>query len=92
MRVDGALPDETNILGCAPAAPLVLPIKTSARGYGLFAANPLGQKVFSNGKENLNLTLKNGESTTFRYRTVIASESLSDEKINQITADFGKVK
>src|SRR5207244_10339696 len=28
-----------------------------ARGYGLFAANPLGEKVFSNGKEELNLTL-----------------------------------
>lgn len=63
-----------------------------ARGYGLFAANPLGQNVFSKGKETLNLTLKNGESTTFRYRTVIASETLSDDKINQIAADFGKMK
>lgn len=63
-----------------------------ARGYGLFAANPLGQNVFSKGNETLNLTLKKGESTTFRYRTVIASETLTDEKINQITADFGKVQ
>jgi hypothetical protein len=44
-----------------------------ARGYGLFAANPLGQKIFSNGKENLNLTLNKGQSVTFRYRVVIAS-------------------
>ena len=44
-----------------------------ARGYGLFAANPLGQKVFSNGRENLNLTLQKGQSATFRYRIVIAS-------------------
>lgn len=63
-----------------------------ARGYGLFAANPLGMKVFSQGKEEMNLQLKNGESTTFRYRTVIASETLSDNKINQIAADFGKIK
>jgi len=61
-----------------------------ARDYGLFAANPLGQNVFSKGKETLNLTLKKGESTTFRYRTVIASETLSDQKVNQIAADFGK--
>ena len=27
-----------------------------ARGYGLFAANPLGQKVFSDGKEELNFS------------------------------------
>lgn len=49
-------------------------------------------KVFSQGKEEMNLQLKNGESTTFRYRTVIASETLSDDQINQIAADFGKVK
>ena len=45
-----------------------------ARGYGLFAANPLGEKVFSNGKEELNLTLGSGQSVTFRYRILISSE------------------
>lgn len=44
-----------------------------ARGYGLFAANPLGQKVFSNGKTALNLHLSKGESVKFRYRIVIAT-------------------
>ena len=29
-----------------------------ARGYGLFAANPLGQKALSNGKDVLNFTLE----------------------------------
>ena len=42
-----------------------------ARGYGLFAANPLGQKDFSEGREELNLHLDPGESTTMRYRVVI---------------------
>jgi hypothetical protein len=42
-----------------------------ARGYGLFAANPLGQKVFSNGKEELKYTLPAGRSTTFRHRILI---------------------
>lgn len=44
-----------------------------ARGYGLFAANPLGQKVFSEGKEDLNFALEPDESATFRYRIVILS-------------------
>ena len=61
-----------------------------ARGYGLFAANPLGQKVFSNGKETLNLALKQGQSVTFRYRVVIASgkQQLSKEAINLVAGDF----
>jgi hypothetical protein len=41
-----------------------------ARGYGLFAANPLGQKAFTSG-EPKNLTLQKGESVTFRYRIVV---------------------
>jgi hypothetical protein len=44
-----------------------------ARGYGLFAANPLGQKIFSDGKEELNLKLAPGESTTFRHQVLIMS-------------------
>lgn len=42
-----------------------------ARGYGLFAVNPLGQEIFSKGKEKLNLVVKKNESVTFRYRIVI---------------------
>ncbi len=44
-----------------------------ARGYGLFAVNPLGQKVFNNGKEEMNLTLQPGGSTSFTYCVLIAS-------------------
>lgn len=54
-----------------------------ARDYGLFAANPLGQQVFSNGKENLNLSLSPGQSVTFRYRIFISS----GEKPNSILLD-----
>jgi len=50
-----------------------------ARGYGLFAANPLGEKVFSNGKEELNLTLAPRQSVTFRYRVLISSEIMTRE-------------
>ena len=50
-----------------------------ARGYGLFAANPLGEKVFSNGKEELNLTLAPNQSVTFRYRILVSSEISTPE-------------
>jgi hypothetical protein len=60
-----------------------------ARDYGLFAANPLGQAIFSNGKEHMNLTLKPGESVTFRYRIVISSgKEMSPELLNKSTNDF----
>jgi hypothetical protein len=52
-----------------------------ARGYGLFAANMLGQKVFSNGKEELNLTLEPGKSATFKHRVVILSDTATPAKI-----------
>ncbi len=42
-----------------------------ARGYGLFAANPLGEKIFSGGKYSLNLKLKKGDSVLFRYRIYV---------------------
>jgi hypothetical protein len=44
-----------------------------ARGYGLFAANPLGQKVFSKGALVLNATLKKGENMTFKYRVMVSN-------------------
>lgn len=51
-----------------------------ARGYGLFAANPLGRSIFTNGKEQpLNFTLAPNESVTFRYRVVIFSEIASPQ-------------
>jgi len=54
-----------------------------ARGYGLFAANPLGQKVFSKGAETLNFHLAKGQSATFHYRIVIAAgdHRLSTDRI-----------
>lgn len=44
-----------------------------ARGYGLFAANPLGQKALSDGKETLNFALEPQQSAIFTYRIAIAS-------------------
>ena len=48
-----------------------------ARGYGLFAANPLGQRVFSEGRQELDLTLEAGAHTNFRHRLQILSGPFS---------------
>jgi len=64
-----------------------------ARGYGLFAANPLGQKIFSNGKEVLNFNLKKGSSVTFRFRVVVASgkERMKNELIEADAMEFARI-
>src|SRR4030095_2117681 len=64
-----------------------------ARGYGLFAVNPLGRKIFSNGKEELNFSLKPGQSVTFRYRVIVHSGNvLSKYEMDKLAADFEKIK
>ncbi len=64
-----------------------------ARGYGLFAANPLGQKAFSDGREELNLKLTQGQKVVFRYRIIIHSGStLTAEAINKQADEFGQTK
>jgi hypothetical protein len=63
-----------------------------ARGYGLFAANPLGEKVFTNGKSAKDLHLKKGESATFRYRVVInnGKQTISPNQLNKLAEEFAK--
>jgi hypothetical protein len=51
-----------------------------ARGYGLFAANPLGAAAFSNGKERLDLTLQPKQSVTFRYRLAILDSAAAPDQ------------
>jgi len=64
-----------------------------ARGYGLFAVNTLGRKVFSNGKEELNFSLKPRQSVTFRYRVIIHSGTfLTNDEMNKLSTEFGKIK
>lgn len=61
-----------------------------ARDYGLFAANTLGQKIFSDGENELNFSLKKGESVTFKYRLVVATENLTDNQINRLADEYAK--
>ncbi|SHM62309.1 Methane oxygenase PmoA [Cyclobacterium lianum] len=61
-----------------------------ARDYGLFSANTLGQKALSEGENELNFSLENGEETTFKYRFVVASSDLSDAEINEMADEYAK--
>jgi hypothetical protein len=59
-----------------------------ARGYGLFAANPLGQKVFSNGRETLNLTIEPRASITFRHRILVLAGTAAPRQLEHEFAAF----
>jgi hypothetical protein len=63
-----------------------------ARGYGLFAANPLGQEAMSGGKEKLNFSLEPGKSVTFRYRVIINNGNTpAAEELNKTFETFSKL-
>lgn len=62
-----------------------------ARTYGLFSANPLGQEVFSEGKDVLNFELGPNESTTWSHRIFIVSGSkLNKEILDKKFIEFSK--
>jgi hypothetical protein len=59
----------------------------------LFAVNPLGQEVFSGGKEKLNFTLQPKQSATFRYRlSILNGAATTDEVEAQYRQFVGEVK
>ena len=59
-----------------------------ARGYGLFAANPLGRSIFSPQSAPFNYTLEKGQSVTFRYRIAFYSNATTSPALNQEDAKF----
>jgi len=54
-----------------------------ARGYGLFAVNPLGRHAFDAKQLPLNYTLEKGQSATFRYRIVFLTHAATTEELNR---------
>ena len=93
MNLSGRIGQE-NLSVCIIDHPknLNYPTYWHARGYGLLSANPLGAKIFSDGKKELNFKLPPGKSVTFRYRTVVASEHLADAAIKRLAAEFSTEK
>ncbi|WP_317047753.1 DUF6807 domain-containing protein [Pleomorphovibrio marinus] len=62
-----------------------------ARGYGLYAANPLGQKAMSGGKDELNHSLNAGESMTFKHRILVYSgKAVKDKDVEKDYKTFTK--
>jgi hypothetical protein len=59
-----------------------------ARGYGLFAANGLGARVFSNGKETLDLAIEPGGSVRFRHRLLILSGTFRAQQAESAWQEF----
>jgi len=65
------------------------PTHWHARGYGLFAANPLGDKELKESK-SFDFTLQPGQSVTFRYRVLVLSAAPSRERIERESNAFAQ--
>jgi hypothetical protein len=63
-----------------------------ARGYGLFAANPLGASIFDTKAPKFNYTIDQGKSATFKYRVVLLSHAGTAEEINKEADAFAAEK
>jgi hypothetical protein len=59
-----------------------------ARGYGLFAVNPLGAHIFDPKAAPMNYSIEQGKSTTFRYRVLILSGTPTEDEMNQQASAF----
>jgi hypothetical protein len=59
-----------------------------ARGYGLFAANPLGRSIFDSKQPAFNFTAEKGDEVTFRYRVIVSSQALTAQDVNREADSF----
>ncbi len=59
-----------------------------ARGYGLFAANPLGQHIFDPKSSVLDYTLNKGQSAPFRYRVLLIAGKTSSGDMDKEADGF----
>jgi hypothetical protein len=63
-----------------------------ARGYGLFAANPLGASIFDPKAPKFNYTIEKGKTAEFRYRVVIYSHAATAAEMNKEADVFAAEK
>lgn len=72
---------------------LNFPTYWHARGYGLFTANPLGRRMYTNGEEEpLELTLQPGEKMTFQARVLIYSGKMTKEQLEREYDNYKKMQ
>lgn len=90
MNLHGVIGDETiSLVICDHPKNPGYPTYWHARGYGLFSANPFGVKDFTEGKKEMNFSIPEGESITFRYRFIVKSGAdCTDDEINAYVDDF----
>jgi len=63
------------------------PAWSHARGYGLFATNNLGGRVFDKNTAEVKVVLIPGETIVFKHKVVIGGD-LTDAEINGMAKDF----
>jgi hypothetical protein len=63
-----------------------------ARGYGLFAANPLGRKVFDPKQAEFVVTLDPGKALTFRHQVLVLSGAATPDTIEREYRAFTSVQ
>jgi hypothetical protein len=59
-----------------------------ARGYGLFAANPLGDSIFDPKAPKHNFAIEQGKSATFRYRVLLADGGIPAADANRDQQEY----
>jgi hypothetical protein len=59
-----------------------------ARGYGLFAANPLGRSIFDPKQPAFNFTMEKDQIATFRYRVILFSGEATPDEWNREADQF----
>jgi len=59
-----------------------------ARGYGLFAANPIGQQAYDSKQPARTLSLQPGQSATFKYRILIRDAHLGRDELQKENARY----
>jgi hypothetical protein len=59
-----------------------------ARGYGLFAANPLGRSIFDPKQPPFGYKLEKDKSVTFRYRVILFSRATTPDEMNHEADTF----
>lgn len=61
-----------------------------ARGYGLFAANPLGDSIFDPKAPVHNFTMEKGSTSTFRFRVIFHDGEVAPPDAEHESQDFAR--
>ncbi len=61
-----------------------------ARGYGLFAANPLGRHIFDPKAPPFEYTIQKNQTAVFRYRVLLAGRAIPADEANREADAFAR--